>query len=146
MLSVKEADLLLSERVARMATVNAADKWPHVVSVCFAFDGKSIYSTLHSSSKRLRNIMAGSKTSILIDRYLEEKGEWKVLCGLLIYGDVKILTWHGDKEEFMHGWKLLIQKYPQYRKWADSSFAPKDPEKRRVLRIAPRKITRWGFS
>lgn len=145
MLSEKETQFLLSQRVARMATINRASKSPHVVPICFAFDGESIYTTLYARSRRLKNINEGSKTSLLIDEYLEEKGEWKTLRGLLIYCAVKVLKFHKEKDKFMHGWKLLIQKYPQYKHWANADFTPKDPNKRRVLRIAPSKITRWGF-
>jgi len=145
MLSVKETSFLLTERVARMATINAASESPHVVPICFAFDGQNIYTTLGVESKRLKNIKEGSKASVLIDKYVEEDGEWKVLCGLLIYGDAKILAYPEGKDEFMYGWQLLIQKYPQYKQWANPDLTPKDREKRRILRIRPYKITRWGF-
>jgi len=146
MLSRKEADFLLSERVARMATINTANTSPHVVPVCFAFDGENIFTTLHAGSKRLKNIKDGSKTSVLIDKYVEENNEWKVLCGLLIYSNVKVLTYHENKDEFMHGWNLLIQKYPQYKHWASPDLTPKDSDKRRILKISPSKIIRWGLS
>jgi nitroimidazol reductase NimA-like FMN-containing flavoprotein (pyridoxamine 5'-phosphate oxidase superfamily) len=145
MLLVKEANFLLSERVARMATINTASESPHVVPICFAFDGQNIYTTLGADSKRLKNIKKGSKTSVLIDKYVEEDGEWKILCGLLIHGDAKILAYPEDKDEFMHGWQLLIQKYPQYKHWANPDLTPKDREKRRIVKIRPSKITRWGF-
>jgi nitroimidazol reductase NimA-like FMN-containing flavoprotein (pyridoxamine 5'-phosphate oxidase superfamily) len=145
-LSENEADFLRSERVARMATVNMASNSPHVVPVCFAFDGQNIYTTLHARSKRLKNMEEGSEVSLLIDKYIEENNEWKVLCGLLIYGDSRILSYREDKAEFMCGWKLLIEKYPQYKHWANSDLTPKDPYKRRIIKIIPSKITRWGFS
>jgi len=146
MFSKKEADFLFSEKVARMATLNSTTYFPHVVPICFAFDGNSIYTTLSVQSKRLKNIIADSKTSMLIDKYIEENNQWKILCGLLMYGDAKILTYPEDKEEFMHGWKLLIQKYPQYKQWADLDLTPKDPDKRRIIKFSPLKIIRWGFS
>jgi len=145
MLSVKEANFLLSERVARMATINTASESPHVVPTCFAFDGQNIYTTLGADSKRLKNIKKGSKASVLIDKYMEEDGEWKILCGLLIYGDAKILAYLEDKDEFMYGWQLLVQKYPQYKHWANPDLTPKDHEKRRIVKIRPSKITRWGI-
>jgi nitroimidazol reductase NimA-like FMN-containing flavoprotein (pyridoxamine 5'-phosphate oxidase superfamily) len=145
MLSGNEAGFLQSERVARMATVNMASNSPHVVPVCFAFDGQNIYTTLYASSKRLKNMKEGSKVSLLIDKYVEENNEWKALCGLLIYGDAKILSYREDEAEFMRGWKLLIKKYPQYRHWANPDLTPKDPHKRRIIKIVPSKITRWGF-
>jgi len=128
-----------------MATINKVNNSPHVVSVCFAFDGKNIYTSLHANSKRLKNIEGGSRASLLVDEYLERKNEWKILRGLLILGNVKISTYYEDKDEFMYGWKLLIQKYPQYKHWANLDLTPKDPDKRRMLKISPSKIIRWGF-
>jgi nitroimidazol reductase NimA-like FMN-containing flavoprotein (pyridoxamine 5'-phosphate oxidase superfamily) len=128
-----------------MATINQASKSPHTVPVCFAFDGEDIYTTLSVSSRRLKNIKEGSKTSVLIDKYEEENDEWKVLCGLLIYGRAKILTYDEDREEFMHGWRLLIEKYPQYRHWANPDLTPNDPNKRRIVKFRPSRITHWGF-
>jgi len=128
-----------------MATINQASKSPHIVPVCFAFDGKCIYTTLGASSRRLKNIKDGSKASVLIDRYEEENNEWKVLCGLLIYGSAKVLTYDENKEEFMHGWKLLVQKYPQYTHWTNPDFTPNDSNKRRIVKIRPSRIIRWGF-
>ena len=145
MFSKLEEEFLASERVARIATINVVDKSPHVVPVCFAFDGKAIYTTLYVRSRRLKNVREGSKVSVLVDRYVEEGGDWKVLCGLLIYGNVKVLSYFEDRSEFMRGWKLLMEKYPQYRQWAEADLSPKDPDKRRIMRIQPTKATRWGF-
>jgi nitroimidazol reductase NimA-like FMN-containing flavoprotein (pyridoxamine 5'-phosphate oxidase superfamily) len=145
MLSARDADFLLSERVARMATINTASGSPHVVPVCYAFDGHNIYTTLGADSKRLKNLKKGSKTSFLIDKYVEEDGEWKILCGLLIYGDAEILAYQEDKVEFMHGWRLLMQKYSQYKHWANPDLTPKDRKKRRIVKFRPSRITRWGF-
>lgn len=128
-----------------MATIDMMKNLPHIVPVCFAFDGKDIYTTLYVASKRLRNIENKSKFALLIDKYVEENSEWKVLCGLLIYGKINILTYHENKNEFMYGWKLLIQKYPQYKHWANSDLTPEDPGKRRIIKIRPSKIIRWGF-
>jgi len=145
MFSKDEIEFLSTERVARIATINAKDKSPHVVPICFAFNGKTIVTTLYARSKRLKNVEQGSKVAILVDKYQEEEGEWKVLRGLLIYGNIKILSFQRERDEFMHGWKLLIQKYPQYKQWANADLTPKDPDKRRIMKTEPIKIIRWGF-
>jgi len=144
-IETKHKRFLTSERVAHLATINVADKSPHIVSICFAFDGQTIVTTLHAKSKRLKNVAQGSKVAILIDKYEEEQGKWKVLRGLLIYGNPKILTFNENKDEFMRGWKLLIRKYPQYKQWANADFTPKDSDKRRIMRIEPTKMVHWGF-
>jgi nitroimidazol reductase NimA-like FMN-containing flavoprotein (pyridoxamine 5'-phosphate oxidase superfamily) len=128
-----------------MATIDITKNLPHIVPICFVFDDKNIYTSLHARSKRLRNIENKSKTAFLVDKYVEENSEWKVLCGLLIHGKIKILSYHENKDEFMHGWKMLIQKYPQYKHWANSDLTPKDSDKRRIIKMQPSKVIGWGF-
>jgi len=144
MFTKAESEFLNSERVARIATVNA-DKQPHIVPVCYGFDGKAIVTSLHVRSTRLRNVKQGSKGSILVDKYEEQNGEWKVLRGLLLHGKISILTFQENRDEFMHSWILLMQKYPQYKRWANSDLTPKDPDVRRIMKIEPTRIVRWGF-
>jgi nitroimidazol reductase NimA-like FMN-containing flavoprotein (pyridoxamine 5'-phosphate oxidase superfamily) len=145
MLSLKETDFLRSERVARIATISQASKSPHIVPLCFVFDGEDIYTTLSASSRRLKNMKGGSKTSMLFDKYEEEDNSWKVLCGLLIYGIAKLLTYDENREEFMHGWRLLVEKYPQYKHWANPDLTPNDSNKRRIMKFQPLRVVRWGF-
>jgi len=144
MFTKAESEFLTLERVARMATVNA-DKQPHIVPVCYAFDGKAVVTSLHVRTVRLRNVRHGSKASILVDKYEEQEGEWKVLRGLLLYGKISVLTFQENRDEFMHSWTLLIQKYPQYKQWANADLTPKDPDVRRIMKIKPTRIIRWGF-
>ena len=40
MFTQSEAEFLMSERVARIATINVVSKTPHMVPICFAFDGR----------------------------------------------------------------------------------------------------------
>jgi len=145
MLSDSDINFLTSERVARIGTVMPHKNQPHVVPICFAFDGKTIFTTLGVRSKRLNNVEQGSKVAVLVDEYEEGKGEWKILRGLLMYGNTKILTFQRNRDEFMYGWNLLIQKYPQYKHWANADLTPKDPGTRRIMKIEPTKIIRWGF-
>lgn len=56
MFTQSEADFLMSERVARIATINIVSKTPHMVPICFTFDGKEIFTSLHAKSRRLRNM------------------------------------------------------------------------------------------
>ena len=128
-----------------MATINRASKSPHIVPICLAFDGKDIYTTLSADRRRLKNIEEGSKASMLIDKYVEENNKWETLCGLLIYGTAKILTYEENREEFMHGWRLLIEKYPQYRSWTNPDLTPNDSNKRRIIKFRPSRISHWGF-
>src|SRR5579863_5706082 len=77
-------------RVARLATLDAA-RGPHIVPVCFAFDGNIFYTAIDRKPKRvaperlrrLRNIRAASQVALLIDKYDED---WTRLWYILIRG------------------------------------------------------------
>jgi nitroimidazol reductase NimA-like FMN-containing flavoprotein (pyridoxamine 5'-phosphate oxidase superfamily) len=145
MLTIEQKKFLGEERVARIATVNA-DGTPHLVPICFAFDGEQIYSTLIKGEKRLANMVRRRHASILVDQYQEEKSQWTVLKGVLMYGEVQILVFENQRQQFMRGWRLLIEKYPQYRHWASDDSTPKDPDRRRMMLFVPLRSVAWGFS
>ncbi len=111
-------EFLSKERVARVASINA-DGALHVVPICFALNGETIYSTVIEGSKRLDNMRRTASLSIVIDRYEENEGEWLTLKGILMSGRAEILDYANNKEAFMSGWSRLIRKYPQYRHWAN---------------------------
>src|ERR1043166_9867538 len=74
-----EKTFIRAARVAHLATADAAGQ-PLVVPICFAFDGKLFFSpidekpkrTAPNKLKRLRNIAANPKVSLVIDRYDED--------------------------------------------------------------------------
>ena len=133
-------------RVARIATIDFKDKFPHIVPICFTFDGSKFYTSLRKGNKRYNNITKGSPISIVFDKYKEKNGHWITLKGILIKVEVKLLNFHDYKEEFMEGWKLLIKKYPQYKKWTNSDLTPTDPKLRCIMQMNPISIVSWGFS
>ncbi len=145
MFSKPEMELLNTVRVGRIATADVYSGYPHVVPICFVFDRSSFYTTLSRASKRLRNIENGSKVSLLVDKYEEQSGEWLTLQGLLIKCKVSLLNYYEDKALFMKGWRMLIRKYPQYKRWANEDLSPKDPDKRLMMQIHPTEKTSWGF-
>jgi PPOX class probable F420-dependent enzyme len=124
-------------RVAHLATVGA-DGRPHVVPICFVFDGKYFYSpidekpkrTSPAKLKRVRNIQENSQTALVIDRYSED---WQRLAYLLIRGTAKILHRGAVYGEVV---RRLRRKYPQYRKMAIHT--------RPMIRITPIRWTFWG--
>lgn len=145
MFSETEAEFLKGQRVARIATVDQNDDYPHVVPICFVFDGISLYTTLSRASKRLRNIKSGSKVSVLIDKYEEQVGEWLTLQGLLVRCKVSLLNYYENTDLFMKAWRMLIGKYTQYKQWANKDLSPKDPDRRIIMQIQPIRKTSWGF-
>ena len=145
MFSKLEMEFLDTARVGRIATVDLHDDYPHVVPICFIFDGISFYTTLSKDSKRLRNIESGSKVTFLVDKYEELSGEWRTLQGLLIKCKVSSLSYYENEDLFMKGWRMLIRKYSQYKQWANGNSSPKDPDKRLIMQIQPIEKTSWGF-
>jgi PPOX class probable F420-dependent enzyme len=97
-------------RVARLATVDPQGR-PHVVPICFAIEGDTLYTAVDEKPKRtrelqrLRNIQANPQVEALIDEYDED---WSRLWWVRLRGTARIL----DDRRAM---ELLAAKYPQYR-------------------------------
>ena len=61
-------------RVARLATAGPGGQ-PHVIPICYAFDGESLYSAIDEKPKRVgparlrrvRNIQASPQVALVID-------------------------------------------------------------------------------
>jgi PPOX class probable F420-dependent enzyme len=127
-------------RVARLATLDARVR-PHIVPVCFAYDGKVFYTAIDQKPKRvaperltrLRNIRAVPQVALLIDKYDED---WTQLWYILIRGKAKLLPTRKHKER---AWALrkLRAKYPQYTERMLPDDAP-------IIRITPDRTTFWG--
>jgi PPOX class probable F420-dependent enzyme len=127
-------------RVARLATLDARVR-PHIVPVCFAYDGKVFYTAIDQKPKRvaperltrLRNILAAPRVALLIDKYDED---WTQLWYILIRGKAKLLPTRKHKER---AWALrkLRAKYPQYTERMLPDDAP-------IIRITPDQTTFWG--
>ena len=131
------ARFIRSARIAHLATADRFGQ-PHVVPICFAFDGKYFYSpidekpkrTAPTNLKRLRNIRDNPQVSLVIDYYEED---WSKLCYVLITGTARILQ--GGKTH-NRAVMLLRKKYPQYRRMLI--------ETRPVIVITPKRITFWA--
>src|SRR5436853_257731 len=132
-----EAMLLREARVARLATADAAGQ-PHVVPVCFAVDGRTIYTPLDEKLKRVaprrlrrvRNIEANPRIALIVDHYEED---WRRLRFALVTGTARIIE---DGPEHARAIALLREKYPQYRAMR--------LEDRPVLVISPNTVVTWA--
>ena len=97
-------------RVARLATVDPQGR-PHVVPICFAIEGDTLYTAVDEKPKRtrelqrLRNIQANPQVEALIDEYDDD---WSRLWWVRLRGTARIV----DERRAM---ELLAAKYPQYR-------------------------------
>ncbi len=121
-------------RVARLATVDETGQ-PLVVPICFAWDGSALFSAVDAKPKqtrdlrRLRNIRANPKVSVVIDHYEEA---WKRLRWVIVQGRAEILA--SDTKQALN---LLREKYPQYATVGLSVGAP-------IIRVTPTRVLTWS--
>jgi len=133
-------NILKQARVARLATLDGKNR-PHIVPICFAYDGKLLYTAIDRKPKRvtgerlvrLRNIRAVPRIALLIDQYDDD---WTQLWYVLIRGKAKLIPKSAHKE---HAWAIekLRAKYPQYVQGMLADDAP-------IIRITPKQATVWG--
>ena len=102
------------QRVGHLATADAAAV-PHVVPVCFALAGKTLYIGMDekpkrgpaAALKRLRNIAANPQVALVVDHYDED---WSRLGWVMVRGSAEVLTAgteHADAQA------RLTMRYPQ---------------------------------
>ena len=137
-LTEPEATFVHAQRVARLATADA-DGNPHVIPVCYAFDGEHFYTPLDEKPKRVavsrlrrvRNIQVRPGVALVIDRYDDD---WSRLGYVLVQGRAELLA----PEDASHGHvlNLLRERYSQYRSMALENNA--------VIVITPDQVTSWG--
>ena len=102
-------------RVARLATAGR-DGAPHVVPVCFALEGETVYFAVDHKPKstqrlkRLENIAAEPRVALLADHYEED---WTALWWARADGTARLLD-PGDQEAG-RARGLLAERYAQYR-------------------------------
>jgi PPOX class probable F420-dependent enzyme len=102
-------------RVARLATADAKGV-PHLVPVCYAIIGDSLYITIDEKPKRvdvplkrLRNIAENPEVAVTVDRWDED---WRRLAWVMLRGRADILA---DGDEHDRAQTRLRERYPQYR-------------------------------
>src|ERR1700733_8626032 len=101
-ISASVRKILKAARVARLATLDAK-RQPHIVPVCFAYDGKLFYTAVDLKPKRvpperlarLQNIRAVSSVALLIDKYDED---WTQLWYVLIRGKARLIPKSAHQE------------------------------------------------
>jgi PPOX class probable F420-dependent enzyme len=132
--------ILKGARVARLATVDARSR-PHIVPVCFAYDGKRFYTAVDQKPKRLprerlarlQNIRAVPQVALLVDEYDED---WTQLWFILVRGTAKVIPDSAYRER---AWAIrkLRAKYAHYTRGMLADDAP-------IIRITPQRTTSWG--
>lgn len=99
--------------MATLATVGS-DGAPHVVPVVFAVSQGVVFTAVDAKRKtthrlrRLANIAANPRVSLLVDHYDED---WTQLWWVRADGTAQV---HETGEQMAKGYGLLRAKYPQY--------------------------------
>lgn len=111
--SPSERRFLDLQRVGRLATADAAGV-PHVVPVCYAVDGGTLYITIDEKPKRLdrpikrlANIAANPAVAVVVDRYDDD---WSQLGWVMLRGQAEILV---EGHEHARAQLALRHRYPQ---------------------------------
>jgi coenzyme F420-0:L-glutamate ligase / coenzyme F420-1:gamma-L-glutamate ligase len=128
---------LQSQRAGRLASATR-DGAPHVIPVCYACDGESLYIALDAKPKRVaperlrrvRNILENPRVALVIDRYSDD---WSQLAYLLIQGTAMLLS-PGDAEH-SRAIALLRERYAQYHAMPI--------ERQPVIAIRPATVVQW---
>lgn len=137
MLSESELKFAEAQRVAHLATAEPHGA-PHVVPVCFAISGPSLYVAIDQKPKsgdprrlkRLRNIIENPAVAVVIDRYDED---WTRLGWVMVRGKAEILT-IGPEKAGAHS--LLRVRYLQYREMVLNELP--------VIAVRMERVTSWG--
>ena len=134
----REIAFVQAQRVARLATADA-DGHPHVVPVCFAFDGSSFYIALDEKPKRVeqrqlrrvRNIEARHEAMLLFDHYDDD---WSRLGYVQVYGHADLLM--PDAPGHADALRLLRERYVQYRSMKLEAYP--------LIVLTPQRVVAWG--
>ena len=137
MLAERERAFLLSQRVARLASADARGE-PHVVPVCFAVAGKTVYITVDEKPKhrpgrtlkRIRNLVENPAVALVADHYEED---WRRLGWVMLRGRAEILH---EGEEHDGAQTLLRERYAQYREMSLATLP--------VIAIRIARVASWG--
>jgi len=111
----RQRQFLDRSRVGHLATADRLGA-PHLVPVCYAVEGASLYITVDEKPKRdarplkrLRNILENPQTAFIADRWDED---WRRLGWVMLRGPAEILAAGAEHDRAQ---ALLIARYPQYR-------------------------------
>jgi PPOX class probable F420-dependent enzyme len=136
MVSENQRRFLAVQRVGHLATADR-DATPHVVPVCFAVAGGTLYITIDEKPKRtdrplkrVRNIIENPTVAVVVDRYDED---WTRLAWVMLRGHADILT---EGPEHRDAQALLRSRYPQLRVMRI--------EHHPVIAVRIERATEWG--
>jgi PPOX class probable F420-dependent enzyme len=114
MLTDEQRRFLEAQRVARLATADAAGR-PHVLPICYALTGNTVYFTIDEKPKRrpgarlkrLANLRENPFAALVVDRYEED---WSRLGWVMVQGRAAVLE-SGPEHDLAQA--SLRARYPQ---------------------------------
>jgi len=136
MLTDRQRRFLAARRVGHLATAGR-DAAPHVVPVCFAVEGQTLYISIdrkpkrvHDHLKRITNILANPAACFIVDHYEEN---WTRLGWVMLRGRAEILA---EGSEHDRAQSLLRARYPQLEVMEIGSLP--------VIALRITRATDWG--
>jgi len=132
-------DFLTPARIARMATADKLGQ-PHVVPVWYAWDGKSIWISAFSSTRKVKDLEENPLISIAVD----EASEDDHASAVILEGNAELL----------HEPRAFIEKqfYWIYARYVgDEGIWGKAPEEwikdplNTLIKLTPKKIWTWHW-
>jgi PPOX class probable F420-dependent enzyme len=137
MLSDDERRFLAEQRIAHLATADRRAV-PHVVPVCYAVLGPTLYITIDekpkrqppATLKRLRNIAENPAVAVIVDRYDED---WARLGWVMLRGHAEVLH---EGREHRDAQALLRSRYPQLGAMEIAKYP--------VIAVRIERTTSWG--
>jgi PPOX class probable F420-dependent enzyme len=136
MLTYAQRHFLDQARVGHLATADRLGV-PHVVPVCFAIAGQSLYITIDEKPKRtdippkrLRNILDNPAAAVTVDRWDEN---WSRLAWVMLRGRANVLA---SGQEHDDAQTVLRLRYQQYRTM-DLTPLP-------VIALRIQRVLAWG--
>lgn len=134
------ADFIATRVVGHLATAGA-DGRPHVVPVCYAWDGEELWVALDAKPKRsddlmrlrrVRNIREQPDVTLIVDDYVENA--WGELAYVAVHGVARIVM----PEDLAHGpaIALLRARYAPYQTMPI--------EMNPAIAIRPTRVVTWG--
>ena len=132
--------LVHAHRIGHLATADSSGT-PHLVPICFVYDGHAIYSPIDHKPKRrtgygmkrIRNILENPRVAFLVHHYEED---WQQLSHVCIRGTASVLE---SGPEHQRALRLLEDKYVQYR---ERQLAQGDGL---VIKIVPERVQPWSW-
>ncbi len=134
----KAAELLKQPVLARLGTSNPVSNQPHVVPVWFLWDGKILWISAFTSTRKVKDLVRNPRCSVLVEP--ADPSQSKIQA-VLFEGVTKLI----DEQPFVA--EMSERIYEKYMgaegvKNSEPQSWKVDPENR-IVQLAPEKVFVW---